>query len=40
MTESTRHSFLRYWMIVRSGSGLTRRSMLRLVRRTAEKETA
>lgn len=38
--ESTRRSFLRYWAIVRFGSGLTRRSMLRLIRRTAEKGTA
>lgn len=33
----TRRSFARYWRIIRFGSGLTRRSMLSLIRRTAER---
>jgi hypothetical protein len=33
---ATRRHFLCYWRLVRLGSGLTRRSMLRLIRRTAE----
>jgi hypothetical protein len=34
---ATRRHFLRYWRVVQLGSGLTRRSMLRLIRRTAER---
>ena len=34
---ATRRHFLRYWRVVRLGSGLTRRSMLRLIWRTAER---
>ena len=33
---ATRGSFLRYWRVVRFGSGLIRRSMLREIRRRAE----
>ena len=33
---ATRRSFLRYWRVVRFGSGLIRRSMLREIRRRAE----
>lgn len=36
---ATRRSFLRYWGLIRFGSGWTRRSMLRLIRRTAERAT-
>jgi hypothetical protein len=34
---TTRAQFLRYWRVVRFGSGLIRRSMLREIRRRAEK---
>jgi hypothetical protein len=34
--ETARRSFRRYWSIIRLGSGLTRRSMLRAVKRLAE----
>lgn len=34
---TTRRQFTRYWRIVRSGSGLIRRSMLRHIRREAER---
>jgi hypothetical protein len=35
--EATRASFLRYWRVVRPGSGLIRRSILREIRRRAER---
>ena len=37
--ESSRRGFARYWRIVRFGSALTRRSMLRQIRRRAERAT-
>ena len=36
--QQTRRHFLRYWRVVRFGSALTRRSMLRRIRLTAERE--
>jgi hypothetical protein len=35
--EATRAQFLRYWRVVRFGSGMIRRSMLREIRRRAER---
>ena len=35
----TRRRFLRYWRFIRLGSSLTRRSILQLIRRTAEQRT-
>jgi hypothetical protein len=37
--EATRISFLRYWRLIRPASGLTRISMLRQVRRSAETQS-
>ncbi len=34
---ATRHRFMRYWRLIRPGSSLIRRSMLRQIQRTAEK---
>jgi hypothetical protein len=36
----TRRRFMRYWRIIRWGSGLIRRSMLESIRREAEKDAA
>lgn len=36
---ATRRQFLRYWRIMRLGSGLIRRSMLRHIRATAERQS-
>ncbi|GAA2711257.1 MULTISPECIES: hypothetical protein [Streptomyces] len=38
--EATRRRFLRYWLVVRCGSGLTRRSMLRAIRARARRAAA
>ncbi|OKK05007.1 hypothetical protein AMK26_16085 [Streptomyces sp. CB03234] len=35
--ESARRSFQRYWFVIRCGSGLTRRSMLRAIRARAQR---
>ena len=35
--QSTRRRFLPYWLLIRPGSGLIRRYMLRAVKRTAER---
>jgi hypothetical protein len=37
--EATRISFLRYWRVIRPASGLIRISMLRQVRRSAERQS-
>ena len=37
---AARRRFLPYWLLIRPGSGLIRRSMLRAVRRTAERRPA
>ena len=38
--RETRRSFLRYWRLVRPGSGLIRRSLLRQIRASAERHTS
>lgn len=35
--DATRRKFLPYWAVIRLGSGLIRRAMLRAIRRTAER---
>jgi hypothetical protein len=35
--DATRRKFLPYWAVIRPGSGLIRRAMLRAIRRTAER---
>lgn len=35
--DATRRKFLPYWVVIRLGSGLIRRAMLRAIRRTAER---
>ncbi len=37
---ASRRKFLRYWRLIRVGSGLTRWSMLRFIRRVAERQPA
>jgi hypothetical protein len=36
---ATRRQFMRYWRLIRLGSGLMRRSMLRHIRNSAERDT-